>query len=167
MKLRRSRSLRRLVVMLTTLVAGLTLIVTPSGAQQLGPRAAFSGPTTFTVNAPGAPVLCHVNVGNDVTLYDGYLNVTWAVACRWTDDNQLSTEVDAIFMAIGIRQGTTIMIPAKQCPVALRPDTTCSHRVPFPGLSGHYDSIMQAVVTWKDGYPPIRGTFISPGITVT
>ncbi|GIJ26721.1 hypothetical protein Vqi01_18830 [Micromonospora qiuiae] len=92
---------------------------------------------------------------------------TWAVACRWTDDGQLATETDAIFMQIGIAQHGVILAPVNTCPVALGASTTCSHRVPFNGVSGHVQSVMAATVTWKGGSPPLRGTFYSPGSIIT
>jgi len=171
MKLRCLPSLRRLVVVFAASLAGLTLIVTPAGAQAPSPRAAFSGPSAkpapVGVKVPGAPILCYVSYGNDVTVYDGFLNVTWAVSCRWTDDNQPASETDAIFMRIGIAQRGVILAPVKDCPVILGPNGTCSHRVPFDGTSGLVQSVMAAVVTWKDGYQPIRGTFYSPGSIIT
>lgn len=167
MKLRRLRSFRLLVVVFAASLASLTLNTMPAAAEAIGPRAAFSDPSAISVQAPGAPILCHVSYGNDVTVYNGSLNVTWAVACRWTDDNQLATETDAIFMQIGIAQHGIILAPVKTCPVALGPSTTCSHSVPFNGASGLVQSVMAAVVTWKDGYPPLRGTFYSPGSIIT
>lgn len=173
MKPRHSSMLRCLSVVLAAILASLTLTltVTPAGAQAAGPRAAFSAasaqPAPVGAKVPGAPIICHVSYGNDVTVYDGFLNVTWAVACRWTDDNQLASETDAIFMQIGIAQHGVILAPVKTCPVTLGASATCSHRVPFNGASGRVESVMAATVTWKDGYPPIRGTFFSPGSTIT
>jgi len=163
------KSLRRLIVVFAASVAGLALLAVPAGAQAPSPRAAFSTASAkpVTVRVPGAPILCYVSYGNDVTVYDGFLNVTWAVACRWTDDNQLATETDAIFMRIGIAQRGVILAPVKTCPVTLGPSATCSHRVPFDGTSGSIQSVMEAVVTWNDGYPAIRGTFASPGSIIT
>jgi hypothetical protein len=170
MKPRWSLSVRRLLVVLAAVTAALTLL-TPAGAQASRTRAAFTAasakPTTVSVKVAGAPILCAVSYGNDVTVYDGFLNVTWAVACRWTDDNQLATETDAIFMTIGIAQRNVILAPVKTCPVTLGASATCSHRVPFDGTSGLVQSLMDAVVTWNDGYPPIRGRFVSPGSVIT
>jgi len=171
MKLFRSPALRRLVIVLAASLASLALIAAPSGAQGLGTRAVFGAatgtPSTFIVNSPGAPVLCSVSYGNDVTIDRGFLTVTWAVACRWTDDGQLSTEADAIYMQVGIRKGTSFIPTPIQCPIILGAAGTCNHRVPFDGTSAHYDSVMAATVTWNDGYPPISGTFLSPGFIYT
>ncbi|MEV0729257.1 hypothetical protein [Polymorphospora sp. NPDC050346] len=157
--------------MFTASLMGLTLGVTPAGAQAPGPRAAFSGPSAksadIVVQGPGAPIVCHVNYGNDVTVYDGFLNVTWSVACRWTDDGELATETRAIYMRIGIAQHGNILAPVKTCPPAFGPSGTCSHRVPFNGVSGHVQSVVEATVTWNDGYPTIFGTFASPGSVIT
>jgi hypothetical protein len=166
-----ARLLRQLVVVLVASLAGLALVATPSSAQEKGPRAEFSGPAVgprpIVVNSPGAPVRCEVSFGNDVTVSGGTLNVTWAVACRWTDDGQLSTEVDAIYMQIGIRKNGRFVPPTKTCLPILGPAGTCNHSVPFDGTAGRYDSVMAATVTWNDGYPPIRGQFFSPGFILT
>ncbi|MEV7231992.1 hypothetical protein AB0M79_34040 [Polymorphospora sp. NPDC051019] len=170
MKPRQSRLLRLLVVF-TALLMGLTIGATPAGAQTPGPRAAFSDPSAkpadVVVQAPGAPIVCHVSYGNDVTVYDGFLNVTWSVACRWTDDGQLATETRAIYMRIGIAQHGAVLAPVKTCLPEFGPSGTCSHRVPFNGVSGHVQSVMEATVTWNDGYQPIFGVFASPGSIVT
>jgi len=171
MKPFRSRPLGRLAVVLATSLVGLVLVAAPSGAQVLGPRAAFSGPgaepATSRVDVPEASILCDVGVGNDVTVYDGHLNVTWAIACRQTDTGQLSPLVDAIFMRIGIRNGSSFVLPIGNNCVTVGPSATCSHRVPYSGTTGRHDSVVEAIVTWKDGYPPLRGAFLSPGITIT
>ncbi|OXM43490.1 hypothetical protein CFP75_37875 [Amycolatopsis alba DSM 44262] len=129
--------------------------------------AAFHVVGQFVANSPGAPVRCDVSFGNDVTVSGGKLNVTWAVACRWTDDGQLSTEVRDINIQIAIRKNGRVIPPAKTCLPAPSASTTRSHRVNFDGTSGRYDSAMFATVTWNDGYPPISGLFFSNGSIIT
>ncbi|MFC3447877.1 hypothetical protein [Amycolatopsis speibonae] len=168
MKLFHSRTLRRLVVALAAFMAGFTLFATASSAGELGsPRAAFHVVGQMVVNSPGAPVRCEVGFGNDVTVSGGALNVTWAVACRWTDDGQLSTEVRDINIQIAIRKNNRVVGSVLPCPPAPSPSTTCGHRVPFDGTAGRYDSVIFTTVTWNDGYPPISGLFGSNGTIIT
>ncbi|MEV7549543.1 hypothetical protein AB0N89_07965 [Amycolatopsis sp. NPDC089917] len=163
-----SRTLRRLVVVLAAFMASFALFATPSSAGELGaPRAAFHVVGRMVVNSPGAPVRCEVGFGNDVTVSGGALSVTWAVTCRWTDDGQLSTEVRDIIIQIAIRKNNRVIGTVLPCPPALSPSTTCTHRVPFDGTSGRYDSVIFARVTWNDGYPPISGLFGSDGTIIT
>ncbi|GID91923.1 hypothetical protein Adi01nite_13350 [Amorphoplanes digitatis] len=171
MKPRSLLSLRRIAVLLAAALAGLTLVATPAGAQERGPRAAFSGPsakgTTVTTQVAGAPILCEVNYGNDVTLSGGLLNVTWAVLCRYTDDGQFAKEVKDITMLVTIFQNNRIVGESGFCPASPEAFKACIHRVPFPGGTGRIHSEMYAKVTWNDGYPPIAGVFASPGFTIT
>lgn len=177
MKLSSRRILRRLGVVLAASLAGLTLMAAPSGADEPGaedpgPRAELvdpnAKPPAYGVNAPGAPVRCEVGYGNDVTISGGRLNVTWAVACRWTDDGQLSTEVKDITVQIFIFKDGRVIPPTMTEPcVEPAPSTTCSHSVPFDGTTGTYDSVAFVTVTWNDDYPPISGGFLSPGFVLT
>lgn len=175
MKLSSRRILRRLGVVLAASLAGIALMAAPSGADEpgteLGPRAEFGEPNAkppaYGTNVPGAPVRCDVSYGNDITISDGTLNVTWATACRWTDDGQLSTEVANITTQIFFFKNGQFIPPDQISPcVDPRASTTCSHRVPFDGTAGSYDTLAFITVNWNDGYPPIQGVFASPGFVL-
>lgn len=164
-----SGGFRRLACFLSVLLlsAGLTGTATAAPA---APLVVFSGPgiemsTQGDVSA--AAIRCDVGVGNDVTLYDGQLHVTWAIACRDTATNQLSPLVRDITMQIGIRKGNSIIPPASPPCVTPGPSATCSHHVVYDGFTGKTDSVMYAQVTWWDNYPTLTGGFLSAGKIIT
>ncbi|EMD29588.1 hypothetical protein [Amycolatopsis azurea] len=152
------------VLMLSVGVVGAASAATTTPAAA---RAAFS-PTSVELSTSGGDVsataiACEVSVGNDVTIYGGFLNVTWAIACRDTATGQLTNLARDITMTIGIRKGGKIVAPISAACVTPGPSATCSHRVPYDGFTGRVDSAMVARVTWTDNYPPISGGFVSPG----
>lgn len=167
------RGLRQIVYFLSVLMLSVGAVGTASAttAVPTGPRAAFSGTSVELSTSAGdvsaAAILCEVSVGNDVTIYGGYLNVTWAIACRDTATGNLTPLARDITMIIGIRRGTSFILPISSPCVTPGPSATCSHRVPYDGFTGRVDSVMAARVTWTDGYRPIEGEFVSQGSIIT
>jgi hypothetical protein len=165
--------LRRIVCSLSVLVLSVGLVGTASASAAApdAARAAFSGPTielsVSRDDVSAAAISCGVSVGNDVTIYDGHLNVTWAITCRDTATGRVSDLVRDITMVIGIRKGTSFIAPISKPCVTPGPSATCFHRVLYDGFTGRVDSVMSAKVTWTDGYRDLTGTFLSPGSTIT
>lgn len=163
---------RRIACFLSVLLlsAGAAGTASAATAVPAAPRVVFTGPA-IGLSAQGdvsaAAIRCEVGVGNDVTLYDGQLHVTWAIACRDTATNQLSPLVKDISMTIGIRKGTSIIPPISPLCTTPGPSATCSHHVLYDGFTGRTDSVMAAQVTWTDGYPPLTGSFRSGGRIIT
>lgn len=165
-------ALRRIACCLSVLMLSAGVVGTASAepAVSAAAHATFIGPgvelsTRGEVSA--AAISCGVSVGNDVTLYDRFLNVTWAIACRDTATGQLTPLAKDITMIVAIRKGTTIIQPISPPCVTAGPTATCFHRVPYDGFSGKVDSIMAAQVTWTDGVDPLIGSFRSPGKIIT
>lgn len=164
-----SAGLRRIACLLSVLLlsAGLTGTATAAPA---APRVVFSGPgielsTQGDVSA--AAIRCDVSVPQDVTVRDRQLHVTWKIECKDTANNQLSPLVKDITMVIGIRKGSSVIPPVSPWCTTPGPSATCSHSVPYDGFTGMTDSLMEAVVTWKDNYRPIGGSFRSRGGILT
>ncbi|AGM07233.1 hypothetical protein [Amycolatopsis keratiniphila] len=161
--------LRKIVYFLFALTVSAVMVGTTSTATAApaAARAAFSATSVELSTANGkvtaAAILCEVGYGNDVTIYGGYLNVTWAIACRDTATGQLTPLARDITMTIGIRKGGKVILPISAACVTPGAYATCSHRVPYDGFTGQVDSAMVARVTWTDNYPPISGGFVSPG----
>lgn len=166
--------LRRIVCFLSVLVlsAGVVGTASASTAAPAAARAAFSGPGVELSASGGdvsaAAIRCEVSVGNDVTIDNGYLRVTWAIACRDTATGNLTPLARDITMTIAIRKGgTSVILPISPPCVTPGPSATCTHAVPYDGFTGLVDSAMIARVTWTDSYPPISGGFVSPGTIIT
>lgn len=161
--------LKRIACFLSVLMLSAGVVGTASAATAAptAARAAFSGPgvelSTSRGDVSAAAIGCGVSVGNDVTIYGGYLRVTWAIACRDTATGSLSPLVRDITMTIAIRNGNGVILPISAACVTPGPSATCSHSVPYNGFTGWVDSVMVARVTWTDGYPPLSGGFDSPG----
>jgi len=162
-----SLGLRQVLCLLSVLLMSVGVVGTASAAT---PRASFSGvavemSTSGDVSA--AAISCGVSVGNDVTVYDGYLNVTWAISCRDTATGQLTPLARDITMTIAIRKGgTSAILPISPACTTPGPSATCSHRVPYDGFTGFVDSAMVARVTWTDNYRPLTGGFVSGGTII-
>ncbi|GAA3873474.1 hypothetical protein GCM10022243_43260 [Saccharothrix violaceirubra] len=180
------RGLRRVTCCLVVLLTGVGLVGPASarpgeadrglsvdhvvGTVAAGRRAVFNGPgvgpSLARIEAPDAAIICDVGYGNDVTLYDGFLHVTWSVACRDTATGKPTPLARDIRMLIGIRNGKNFIPPVSDLCITPGPTATCSHRVPYGGTIGWHDSKMAVVVNWTDDYEPIAGVFITPGFRI-
>ena len=126
------RSLRRYVVALIAVSFALTAGTGMAAADQPGAAAwttngiQGSGVTAFV---EGAPIRCDLSAGDGIRVNGPRVEVTFAVACRWTDDEQLARDVSIIDMRAGIIRGSdTLVAPLTQC-ADNRPFLTC------PGVS--------------------------------
>jgi hypothetical protein len=149
----------------------LAAVVSPTLAHAGATRAEFSGPSanraSVGTNVVGAPIRCEVIYGNDVTLSGGFLSVTWAVTCRYTDDGQFAQEVKDITLTVGIAQNGNF-IDIRSCPPSTQAFASCTlSGVPFNGVPSYINSLVLATVTWKDSYPTLRDVFSSPGFVFT
>jgi hypothetical protein len=127
--------------------------VTIQTGKGLVAQKAVSVTTTVSVadHAPGAYIRCETSVGNGITASDGFLRVTFALACRWTDDGELAPEVVLTQITAGFLLGNSAVIYSRQCP-GTGPTNTCGIQVPLTVLqAGIYRGVVGVEEFTSDG----------------
>jgi hypothetical protein len=115
--------------------------------------------TAATVQAPGAPTLCLVDAPFGINDNGDRFVTSFTLVCRWTDDNQLSTDVSGTHIQAIITRNGAAHSALFSCPLAGPQNFCIAQGVRNPALTGTYrgEALVRVFFPW--GF--IEGYFVT------